>query len=219
MSPSRRALLISLGVVAALLACIAIWWATATIRPAAAPPATDVWDAGIGDADGREIFASCASCHLADGMGRSDGTIPRLAGQRAAITARKLRRIASGEVDLPVMTAFARALSKDEIDSVATWLAALPEPAAGAHSAPGAGLYAQTCIACHGPTGDGNDALGAPRLRGQHAPYLVRRMDESISNVRGDEDPVMTAFVTALSPAEREAIAAFLAGVPPREVP
>ncbi len=210
--PARRALLITLGVFAALLVCAVIWWVTATVRPAQGPPSTDVWDSGVGNAAGREAFASCASCHLASAMGRSDGTIPRLAGQRAAITARKLRRIASGEVDLPVMTAFARALSDAEIESVADWLAALPDPPSGTHNASGAELYARTCIGCHGHAGEGNDALGAPRLSGQHAPYLVRRMEESIANTRGDADPAMAAIVNTLSPADRQAIAAFLAG-------
>jgi cytochrome c553 len=211
--------LISLGTFAALIVLTGIWWASTTIRPAQGPPATDVWDSGIGAAEGREVFASCASCHLADAMGRSDGTIPRLAGQSAAILSRKLRRIASGEVDLPVMTAFARALSDSEIDAVASWLAALPGAPVANNTDRGAELYAQTCIACHGPSGEGNDALGAPRLSGQHAPYLVRRMEESVSNARGDADPVMAVFVTALSPADREAIAVFLAGVTPPEVP
>ncbi len=208
MRSSRRALLITCGV---LLLGTAVWSVTASIRPPA-PLDADPWDAGVGAVAGRDVFASCASCHLADASGRPDGSIPRLAGQRAAILQRKLERLASGEVDLPVMAGFAASLQPAEITAVSTWLAGLPDPAprdppAGA----GALLYAGSCLPCHGPQAEGQDALGAPRLCGQHAPYLLRRMQDSAQGARADADLAMAAIVRAVPQGDREVIAAWLA--------
>lgn len=212
MRPSRRAVLISAGVCAVLVAGFCLWWASASIRPPTAPPPVDPWDGGVGAAEGRAVFASCASCHLADASGRPDGSIPRLGGQRAPILEGKLRRLAAGEVVLPAMSAFACALQPDEIGVVSLWLAALPDPSIAAVPAgPGASLYAGLCRGCHGPRAEGNDALGAPRLCGQHAPYLVRRMEESAANARGDGDPAMAAIVSAVGAPDRQAVADWLA--------
>jgi len=35
---------------------------------------------------------------------------------------------------------------------------------------------AAACLQCHGPRGEGNEQLGAPRLAGQHAAYLARQL-------------------------------------------
>lgn len=205
-----RILLVVGGVGAAVMAVVVVWLMAATVRPPSPRASIDAWDGGAGPQAGRSIFESCASCHLADGEGRPDGSIPRLAGQRSAIVARKLRRLARGEVDLPVMVGFARSLNDSDIDDVADFLEELPVPVQGTADPRGAELYA-VCAACHGLSGEGNDGLGAPRLCGQHAPYLVRRMEESVANTRGDADPAMAAIVAAMAPADRAAIASFLA--------
>ncbi|NMP30854.1 cytochrome c [Thalassotalea sp. M1531] len=45
-------------------------------------------------------------------------------------------------------------------------------------------LY-QTCIACHGEQGQGNSAVNAPAIAGQHAWYTTRQLQNFISGVRG----------------------------------
>ena len=50
-------------------------------------------------------YAHCASCHLHDGSGRPDGSIPRLNGQRRAVLENKLHRLRGGMMRLPVMAA------------------------------------------------------------------------------------------------------------------
>ena len=45
-------------------------------------------------------------------------------------------------------------------------------------------LYA-TCAACHGPTGAGNEALGAPPIAGMPAWYTVRQLNNFKTGVRG----------------------------------
>ena len=47
-------------------------------------------------ADEPAAYAHCASCHLHDGSGRPDGSIPRLNGQRRAVLENKLHRLRTG---------------------------------------------------------------------------------------------------------------------------
>lgn len=43
----------------------------------------------------------------------------------------------------------------------------------------------QTCAACHGASAEGNQALGAPPLAGQHSWYLLRQLKAYRSGQRG----------------------------------
>ncbi len=172
-------------------------------------------------AAGRQIYASCASCHLADGAGRSDGTIPRLAGQQAAFLERRLGDLADGTIDLPVMTPFARALSGAEIHQVSAYLSSLPQPKwidvdRGRRSEHGESRYAELCQSCHGPDALGLPALNTPRLCGQHEAYLLRRLNE-MANPNGPTrrgvDPAMQVVATNLPTEDRRAVSQHLAGL------
>lgn len=146
-------------------------------------------------------YVHCASCHLHDGSGRPDGSIPRLAGQRRAVLQNKLTRIRTGATRLPVMEPFAKALSPGELDAVAAYLSGLPdtrpeEPSVVIEALKrGRALYGEHCAACHGPDGEGHDGLLAPRLCGQHGPYLARRLQEAALETRGEGDAVMQGIV------------------------
>ncbi len=143
---------------------------------------------------GAVIFQGCASCHHADAIGRADGSVPRLAGQPAAVLARKLEKLQTGEVWLPVMTPFARALTEEQVVAVADWLANLPQP----ERAPGEAAYQISCAGCHGEDGQGRAETHAPGLCHQHADYLHRRIEEIQTNRRGDADPAMQQVVAGL---------------------
>lgn len=178
--------------------------------PVAAVPA-DPWVAPQGVTQpAAEIYASCASCHMADGSGRSDGTVPRLAGQRAAVLEHKLHKLQTGAVTLPVMVPYARSLQSAEVTAVARYLASLPVASYPAGTTQGASMYSAHCAACHGAQGEGNDAMLAPRLCGQHAAYLARRMAEIAINRRADADPAMMAIVQSLDIAQLKDVAAWL---------
>lgn len=43
----------------------------------------------------------------------------------------------------------------------------------------------QTCIACHGIKGEGNQVIGAPRISGQHDWYLIRQLKNFKAGIRG----------------------------------
>jgi len=167
-------------------------------------------------AAGRQVFTSCASCHLADAGGRADGTIPRLAGQDASILERRLRGLLDGSIDLPVMTPFARALNEAEIRQVSAYLSSLPRPEqvgfdSGSWSESGAALYGALCLSCHAADAMGQPALNAPRLCGQHEAYLLRRLNEMASTNPRAVDPAMRAIVAALPAEDRRAISNHLA--------
>lgn len=179
--------------------------------PVAEVPA-DPWVAVGKEADaGSALFAPCAACHMADGSGRDDGAVPRLAGQSAAILVEKLQRLQRGETHLPVMVPYARALSSAETEAVARYLAGLPVARPAIRERDGEQAYVSLCAGCHGSAGEGNDGLRAPRLCSQHAAYLLRRMDEIAVNGRGDSEPAMIAIVASLGAEQRAAIASWLA--------
>ena len=70
-----------------------------------------------------------------------------------------------------------------------TWLAGMPtfgetQMLAAADPAAGAAQYA-VCMACHGPSGEGNVALNAPRIAGQEAGYVRRQLHAFRNGQRG----------------------------------
>lgn len=203
--------------VVALAGCGGAEWPAPLDHPTQTP-----WTAPVAvsaeTAEGAAIWASCASCHMADGSGRLDGDIPRLAGQRASVVAAKLRRIRDGDVDLPVMLPFAATLSDAEIDAVSAFIHALPPPkkrGLGSEAQPGADArYRTHCAACHGVDGTGRDEPPTPKICGQHAGYISRRVQETLEGSRADGDPAMRAIAATLSPTDRDGIASWLASSP-----
>lgn len=162
----------------------------------------------VTDVAGAELYAACASCHMADATGRSDGLVPRLAGQLESVLIHKLQKLRDATVTLPVMIPFARALTPVEITQVAHYIATLPGPKIGAGSNKN---YARYCASCHGEAGQGNDVLLAPKLCGQHEQYLSRRMIEITQNLRGDADMGMVAMLNTMEQSIRDDIAQWLA--------
>ena len=161
-------------------------------------------------------FAHCASCHLHDGSGRPDGSIPRLTGQRRSVLENKLYRLRAGILRMPVMDPFARTLAPSEIAQIAEYLSELPAAAAPSvateeERAQGASLYAEHCASCHGANGEGQDGLFASRLCGQYAGYLNRRLAEVAAGTRGDADAVMQDAIDAVPVDDLRAIVAWLA--------
>jgi cytochrome c553 len=217
-SDLRKAILLSL-VVLLISACVA-----SEDRKTDSANLRDPWAVAAEPSDpiraaGKQVFVSCASCHLADASGRADGTIPRLAGQPAAILEGRLRGLQDGSIDLPVMTPFARALTDTEIRQVSAYLSSLPKPkqigyGSNKPSAHAAALYAGLCVSCHAKDALGQPALNAPRLCGQHEAYLLRRLNEMANTAPTNPraaDPAMAAIATSLPSEDRRAVANHLA--------
>lgn len=76
----------------------------------------------------------------------------------------------------------------------------------------GNGNGALACSACHGADGAGQPAAGFPRLAGLNPAYLQKQLDDLANGTRANA--VMKPVATALSPAERKALAEYYSKLP-----
>jgi cytochrome c553 len=145
-----------------------------------------------------ETFELCAQCHGPAAGGNRMANAPSIAGLPQWYLEGQLLKFKAGGRglhfdDLTGMQMRPMALSlasEAEINSIAAHVASLPavKPAAtltGADVAKGQGLYSQTCIACHGPDGAGNEAMKAPPLHHTNDWYLVSSLQKFKLGVRG----------------------------------
>ena len=182
--------------------------AVAALAAGAAPAAGQAPD-DAAPSDVRALYvAACASCHGADGRGNPRIDAPVLAGLSAAYLERQIDGFRRGyrgrhpeDREGWEMRPMIDGLADADLAALTGWLASLPLPAppgaaaggaaAGAAEGAPAGdpsrgrtLYA-ACAVCHGRSGEGNDALGAPRLAGQAGWYTARQLRKFIDGVRG----------------------------------
>jgi cytochrome c553 len=68
------------------------------------------------------------------------------------------------------------------------------------------------CATCHGAQGQGNAAIGAPALAGDGVAYLREQLANFTAGRRAN--PIMQPIAAGLSAAQRDAVAAFFAGLP-----
>jgi len=138
----------------------------------------------------RVFDRNCAVCHGYDAAGQAS-LFPDLTDaewQWGGSVAQIEQSIRAGRT--AVMVSWSQILGGDEgVANVAEYVKALGSDAADGH--PGQGQYNTFCVACHGPTGAGNVALGAPNL--MDAIWLYGDNDaalyESIANGRAGEMP------------------------------
>ena len=162
--------------------------------------------------------AACASCHGTDGRGNPRIDAPVLAGLSAAYIERQLDGFRLGyrgrHPDDPEgveMRPMVDGLADGDLEAIASWLASRPLPPPGGAGAGAAGgdpergrtLYA-ACAVCHGRAGEGNDALGAPRLAGQASWYTARQLRKFMAGVRGSHPEDTSGASMRVSAADLE---------------
>ena len=181
--------------------------------------------------------AACTSCHGTDGRGNPRVDAPVLAGLSAAYLERQLEGFRRGyrgrhpdDLEGLEMRPMVEGLAGADLAALGAWLASLsaPQPASdaattgaeapGGDPARGQTLYA-ACAVCHGRSGEGNDALGAPRLAGQASWYTARQLRKFIDGIRGShpEDTSgasMRASVADLAPRDATDIVAWIETLP-----
>ena len=128
----------------------------------------------------------CAQCHGASGQGNDALGAPNLTQLSAAYIQRQLEGFRTGwrnseDSYTQIMIAAIASLDAPVLASATSAIDAFPaiNRTAGAihagNAERGKDLYNAYCSACHGTTGIGNDALGAPNLLGLSQNYLSRQ--------------------------------------------
>lgn len=147
----------------------------------------------------------CAGCHGIKGDSGSP-MWPNLAGQDEAYMIKQLQDFRMGvqaNRRLPEsdqMVVIARTLSDTDIRTLARYYSQLPvspQVSAPVQYDAARNTYAQ-CIACHGKNAEGNTALAAPMLAGQHARYIERQLQAYRDGLRISPDAAMQASVKNL---------------------
>ena len=149
------------------------------------------------NARGKELFELCAQCHGENGRGNQSALAPNIAGLPEWYVVAQLQNFRSGargthpeDTGGLRMYPMSRTLkTDDDVQAIAAFVAALPAgPApttlAGGDAARGAQFYA-VCQTCHGPDGNGNQAMGAPRIAGQADWYLLSSLQKLKAGTRG----------------------------------
>jgi cytochrome c553 len=188
--------------------------------PVAAPRPADGELIAFGGGPGGPDDA-CFTCHGLKGEG--DRLAPRLAGQSAGYLLKQMEDYAARWRDHPQMTAVAARLGDGDRMAVAHYYANLElqsgplRPAIGGWS-----LFLEgdaerglaPCARCHGPRGQGK-GLANPRLAGQPAEYVDAQLQAfKASTRRNDPQDQMGAIARKLTPAEIDALASYVGGLP-----
>ena len=174
------------------------------------------------EARAKKIVAGvCFLCHGMEGESSSE-VFPRLAGQHWEYTARQLEHFKSGKRKSTAMADMAAKLKPDEMVALGKYFEKISVPAEPAKDSELAavGRYifhtgnkysaVPACASCHGKEGLGTSQL--PRLAGQYSSYIEGQLKSFGSRERTNDNAVMHAIVTRMTPLEMAAVAEYLSG-------
>ena len=165
------------------------------------------------------ISGSCFLCHGAEGESSSE-VFPRLAGQHHEYIAKQLDNFKSGKRKSTAMASMVEKLTPDEMLAVGRFYEkqnVATEPAKDKGLA-GVGQYIYhngnkfsglpACSSCHGAEAKGTVAL--PRLASQYAIYTETQLKQFGTRERNNDNAVMHAIVSKMTPLEMAAVAEYL---------
>lgn len=163
---------------------------------------------------GRQVYLTCAVCHLPEGWGSVDGSYPQIAGQLRTVIIKQLADFRAGNRVNPLMYPFSVPGilgGPQEIADVAAYVAQLPMSphngvGPGIALAEGEALYAERCQDCHGAAGEGDETEHVPAIAGQHFAYLMRQFNAIRTGARKNADSKMIETIGDLSPAQQLAV-------------
>src|ERR1700686_4895005 len=138
--------------------------------------------------------AVCQACHGANGNS-TNPEWPSLAGIGADYIAEQLKDFKEGKRTNPVMMPNAMSLSAGDMADLGAYFDSLTNTGLEADPSywqAGEKLYRggdptraiPACMACHGPTGRGNEPAKFPALRGQQSVYVMKQLNDYASGAR-----------------------------------
>ena len=175
---------------------------------------------------GQAKSITCTACHGPQGNSMS-ALWPNIAGQNAPYVIAQLQAFKEGTRNDPLMTPQAMLLSDEDMADLAVYYEGLPEATQPVKDASlvarGEALYRggdldkgiAACLACHGPSGMGNPAAKYPALRGQHADYTAKQLNDYAAGARTSDGAtnVMRDIAARLSADDIAALSSYVQGL------
>ncbi len=176
-------------------------------------------------AKGREIYELCATCHLPEGWGMSDGSYPQISGQHRVVLIKQLADIRQLNRDNPIMYPFAipeEIGGAQAIADVAAYIETLPMlrengVGSGKDLELGKKLYIKYCTECHGRNGEGDKDRFYPKIHGQHYNYLIRQFKWMQFGQRRNANPEMLEQIDLFSVKDTRALLDYVSRLNPPE--
>jgi cytochrome c553 len=181
----------------------------------------------VGDAAaGKQKITVCATCHAEDGNSVIS-TNPSLAGQHPSYLIQAMTEYqqgANGPRNNAIMAGMVAGLSAQDIADIAAYYSS-QTPKIGAADPTlvkqGEALYRggdvergiPACIACHGPTGEGNGLAKFPAVAGQNPDYIIAALKEYQSGAR--QNVMMQDVAGKLTDADMRTVATYIYGLYP----
>ncbi len=173
-------------------------------------------------ARGEAAFEPCQGCHRKDASGRTSGAYPRLSGQHVQVIIKQVTDIRAGRRYNPKMEPYIgdHALTPYDIADIAVYLQALPIASdngkgPGTGVAAGKKIYENDCTDCHGNKGEGDGPKFYPMVAAQHYRYLLRELKFIRDGDRRNANPDMVKRIKAYTDDDLDAIADYMAQLPP----
>jgi cytochrome c553 len=166
----------------------------------------------------------CQACHGANGNS-TNPEWPSLAGLGADYIAEQLKNFKEGKRNNPVMMPNAVSLSANDMADLGAYFDSLTNTGLEADPSywqAGEKLYRggdsaraiPACMACHGPTGHGNEPAKFPALRGQQSVYVMKQLNDYASGARPTgPNGIMQTIAKRLSPEDIRNLASYLQGL------
>ncbi|MFM7798804.1 MAG: c-type cytochrome, partial [Planctomycetota bacterium] len=183
---------------------------------------------------GEAKAAVCSACHGVNGNSVNPEW-PNLAGQGSAYIKEQLKLFRAGHRNNLVMYPLAVALTDDDIRDLAAYYSRQTPTGLEADPATvkaGEALYRggdrarniPSCASCHGPRGLGMNTAGYPKLRGQHATYTLKALNDyaaeqryvdvnSGEKTRSRNGHMMTSIAKRLTDEDKAALASYIQGL------
>ena len=166
----------------------------------------------------------CQACHGANGNS-ANPEWPSLAGIGADYIAEQLKNFKDGKRPNPVMMPNAMSLSDDDMANLGAYFDSLTNTGLEADPSywqagqklyragdPARGIPA--CMACHGPTGRGNEPAKFPALHGQQSVYVMKQLNDYASGARTTgPNGIMQIISKRLLPDDIRNLASYLQGL------
>jgi cytochrome c553 len=166
----------------------------------------------------------CQACHGANGNS-TNPEWPSLAGVGADYIAEQLKNFKEGKRTNPVMMPNAMSLSAGDMADLGAYFDSLTNTGLEADPSywqAGEKLYRggdsargiPACMACHGPTGHGNEPAKFPALRGQQSVYVMKQLNDYASGARPTgPNGIMQTVAKRLSADDIRNLASYLQGL------